>query len=153
VVAGYLACALIGPVSALAQSHSCQAAPQNYSGTDDVVRELRALRHDERDQCLALADRLDAIEESAQPLDGRLSGIRSELDGVLDVRLERGSDAETPLYTDGTESGESTVALSGYDRDLVEDVQGSLHADLYLLAGLLAAAFAGFLIARQVFPR
>jgi hypothetical protein len=121
-----VACGGVVPVVATAQEPApvaCPDKPAAYSGTDDVLNELRQLRRDQADACAAQLERADAI-------DGRLAG-------TVDVQEVNPAGA--------TDVAPVTAAIEA-SRDWA-------HGDAWWTIGLLIGLAFAYWLYRAVSPR
>lgn len=103
------------------------------------------------ESCMALADRLTALRwrlgalhDSMRAATAGIGDLQEDANGKLDTLHD-----DLVTIADATAGGSpelATVELSTIDRATIEDAQGSLHADVWFLAGLLSA----FLVASQL---
>lgn len=157
---------------------SVPTTPPTYSGADEIVRELRALRQEAVANTLAITSRLDRVEALQSDAEGNLGDVERLLRDPLNVRLK--ADGNQVEVVQGDErpaipvsvraqpldvrqvdqNGEPVdgeqVALSAVDRDLVRAGNATsldLRADVWFVAGLLLASLFFYSIWRMVMPR
>jgi hypothetical protein len=124
------------PVVANAQAPACPDEPVAYEGTDAVVNELRALRHDQWQTCAALFDQGTSRAAFLESIDGTLTAQGSVLNEI--------SQNTAPGDPQTVEVDQTPVV------EAIDSAQLELDAALWFLAGLLAALVAGALFAREV---
>jgi hypothetical protein len=130
------------PALAIAQAPpECPAAPAAYSGSDEVVAELRALRDEQRTSCLATLARLDTLDTDADATNAKLDAANAELAAHGDQLAELVVNTEPEAQP--ANGSEDVVAA-------VDAAQLELDAALWFLAGLLCALAASWLFAREV---
>ena len=136
VLAGCVYFGLSVVAEAQAPALPCPDAPVEYTGTDEVVNELRALRVDQRATCLATLERLDAVYgRQAAQLDRADTG-----NGLLEELVTFADPATNPPVEVDTQAVVDAVDAS----------QLEIDAALWFVAGLLVSLFAGSLFAREV---
>ena len=144
---------------------------QTVGGTPDAVTHdcpTTTTGGEPVESCAALADRLSSLRWRVgavhDSLRSGLAGIGDQLDSLgglpadvatTNAKLSTLHDdltdvvAALDLMAPATAGGTPAfVALSATDRQTIEDAQGSMHADVWFLAGLLAAAMAAFQLHR-----
>lgn len=130
----------------------CPEAAVEYQGSDDVVRELRAVRADERAACLAVRDRLEAVREAADgglATDGAIATAVAGAASQAHDDAQPGSDAQHPAYAVAPDGApQSTVALSSDDRASLTDMGDTAHRDAWWLLGLVAVTPLALLLTR-----
>src|SRR3954454_13878926 len=132
----------VPPSLALADAvPACPDLPAAYTGTDDVVAELRAERVDARAGCLAIAGRLDRAHDDATSAAaaGHDVAERAHTDAT-DTKTS--VDSVTPAVVPNP----TPTAAASYDgptRGQVDEGLRALHGDLWLLLGARAALIFG----------
>ena len=122
---------------------TCSDAPGVYTGSDDVVLQLNALRREQRETCLVLVDRLDALEVDAAAGKTSLQAVEQSV----------GVDLWGGLHGDLVALDSRVGDTSTQEQATADGVGGALHADLWFLIGLAAAALPAYGLYRVVMPR
>jgi hypothetical protein len=130
----------------------CPQEPATYTGSDDAVLQLNALRRDEHQTCLALVARLDALDGRVAHLASAADDVRAAMGGTL------GSDLAA-LRTRAEDPAPRAVnlanpeAINGPQAQAVASSADTLHADAWWALGLACALAFGYGLYRQVMPR
>lgn len=125
-----------------------------------VNESLRLECHSQLLRLDELGTRLGNANTTLDAIDGRLSNVNGKLDTLHDdlVAVESAITAQgsnPPTAAAGTDEDPQYVRLASGDgtHELVADAANVAHADVWFLAGLLAAGLAGYALSRAVLPR
>lgn len=110
---------------------ACPDAPADYSGSDDTVAELRALRADLRAACLAETGRQDQgsdrAHSDATDTKASVDAVAGKLDAPVDVHVTNPTDAPAT----------QTVHLSDADQGWLNGNVDVLKNVLWVLVGTI----------------
>jgi hypothetical protein len=153
---------LVGGVpAALAQAPAppaCPEPPAEYSGTNDVVAELRAERTDAAASCAALAARLEQVHDDTGPLPAKLDAVKdttaplvAKLDELKAAVAAIGQDSTLPLYTTTPDGAAGTVELSATDRAQMTDNTDTLRGAIWFLVGAVVGLPFAYLLLTRIY--
>lgn len=97
-----------------------------------------------------LASTLDLLDEHVQSLGETSEQAAQAIAGMSSDQYPLLVEIRDALVTNG--GLPESVSLASGDRTTIEDLQGSIHADVWFLAGLVAAAMVGFQLHRVLRP-